>query len=521
MEGLAGAVIGSYRLTRYLGSGGYGEVFLAQRVNAGGQVVIKALRADTADSPIPALLRSAQAASNTGHANILPVFDTGIDGPAAYIAMPHMPSGSIETLLQARPAIADQRGVNAALVAPIVTQVSAALQAAHAAGLVHGDLKPGNIFLFARPGQAPHALVSDFGQAALPLAALAGAFPVSPNASRSPTDLAMELAAPEQFAGQLLPASDQFTLAAIACLLLTGRAPQQQRAQGAAPRLGASLLSEACAELLPPSVIPALRRALAADPAQRFDDITAFASALDAGLEEVKGVSLAALHPRRFAAPPTLLSDHREQHEQRPAASGSATPAAMSAPAAAVSYTPTGIALADNILARVEQITHGKAGWLQRAFTYVFIGGIAAVINLVVLDLMYNVVKLPIVDNVRWLIAFLIAAEVSTMSNFVLNDRFTFSHLPGHARSWWARCLRFHSTSAAGTIATLVMSFGFKTWLGMSALIAEAVAILLALILNFTMHHVWTYRHIKEDDDHGGAQPGEPLLAQGAQGRAS
>jgi len=522
MEGLAGAVIGSYRLTRYLGSGGYGEVFLAQRVNAGGQVVIKALRADTADSPIPALLRSAQAASNTGHANILPVFDTGLDGPAAYIAMPHMPSGSIETLLQARPAIADQRGVNAALVAPIVTQVSAALQTAHAAGLVHGDLKPGNIFLFAQPGKAPHALVSDFGQAALPLAALAGAFPVSPNASRSPTELATELAAPEQFAGQLLPASDQFTLAAIACLLLTGRTPQL-RAQGAAPRLGGSLLSEACAELLPPSVIPALRRALAADPAQRFDDITAFASALDAGLEEVKGVSLAALHPRRFAAPPTLLSDHREQREQHPAASSAAAPAAvgLAEPAAEVSYTPTGIALADNVLARVEQITHGKAGWLQRAFTYVFIGGIAAVINLVVLYLMYNVVKLPIVDSVRWLIAFLIAAEISTFSNFVLNDRFTFSHLSGHARSWWARCLRFHSTSAAGTIATLVMSFGFKTWLGMSALLAEAVAILLALVLNFTMHHVWTYRHIKEDDGHGDAQPGDPLLAQGAQGRAS
>jgi putative flippase GtrA len=101
------------------------------------------------------------------------------------------------------------------------------------------------------------------------------------------------------------------------------------------------------------------------------------------------------------------------------------------------------------------------------------------------------------------------------MSSFVMNDSITFSHLPGHARSWWARCLRFHSTSAAGTIATLVMSFGFKTWLGMSAIIAEAVAILLALFLNFTMHHVWTYRHIKEDDDHGGAQTGEPALAQG------
>jgi putative flippase GtrA len=66
------------------------------------------------------------------------------------------------------------------------------------------------------------------------------------------------------------------------------------------------------------------------------------------------------------------------------------------------------------------------------------------------------------------------------------------------------------------------MSFAFKTWLGMSALVAEAVAILLALVLNFTMHHVWTYRSIKEDDSQS-AQPREPVAARQApeaQGRA-
>ena len=134
--------------------------------------------------------------------------------------------------------------------------------------------------------------------------------------------------------------------------------------------------------------------------------------------------------------------------------------------------------------------------------------------------LVATLVALPFAPNLDWLIAFLVAAEVSTMSNFVLNDRITFRLLPGHARSWWARCLRFHSTSAAGTIATLVMSFAFKTWLGMSALIAEAVAILLALILNFTMHHVWTYRHIREDDGRHSTQPPAGALAPSAQGRA-
>jgi putative flippase GtrA len=510
MEGLAGAVIGSYRLMRYLGSGGYGEVFLAQQPASapGSHIALKALRADASDSAISALLRSAQAIAQMSHPNVLPVFAAGIDGSAAYVAMPYLPLGSIETLLHARPDTADQRGVSAALVAPIVTQASSALSVAHAAGLVHGDLKPGNIFLHAQPGQAPLTLVSDFGQAALVRAALAGGYPISTNAQHSPTELASQLAAPEQLTDAPIPASDQYTLAAIACLLLTGRYPQQPNET----IYGASRLSAACAALLPPSVVPVLRQALAADPARRFADITTFASALDAALADAKGIALALPRTRKVAPAPIVLSDHRAP----------AAPAASTAPSdAEISYAPTGIALADRVLARAEQITHGKAGVLQRAFTYVFIGGIAAVINLIMLYLVYNVLALPLASNLHWLIGFLVAAEVSTMANFVLNDRITFSHLPGHARSWGARCLRFHSTSAAGTIATLVMSFAFKTWLGMTALIAEAVAILLALGLNFTMHHLWTYRHLKDDDGQSG-QPREALAlaAQEAQGRA-
>src|SRR6185437_1621206 len=216
----------------------------------------------------------------------------------------------------------------------------------------------------------------------------------------------------------------------IACLLLTGRYPRQPDET----IYGASRLSATCAALLPPSVVPVLRQGLAADPARRFADIATFASALDAGLADAKGIALARPRTRKVAPAPIVLSDHRAP----------VAPTALSS--AAVSYTPTGIALADRALARAEEITHGKAGVLQRAFTYVFIGGIAAVINLITLYLVYNVLALPLASNLHWLIGFLVAAEVSTMANFVLNDRITFSHLPGHARSWGARCLRFHST---------------------------------------------------------------------------
>jgi putative flippase GtrA len=338
--------------------------------------------------------------------------------------------------------------------------------------------------------------------------------------------------APEQRqtgGGEPLPASDQFALAAVACLLLAGNAPEAlpEAAPEAMPR-GASLLSEASAARLPSPVMPALRRALAVDPAARFESIGAFARALDDGLAEARAAALAAPHAIHFAPPPTLPSDRRGQQVQRELPSSALAPASAGASGASAasgpperSWTPTGIALADTILEQAERITHGKAGWLQRSFTYVFIGGIAAIINLIVLYLAYNVAKLPVASNLHWLLAFLFAAGVSTMASFVLNDRITFSRLPGHARSWVARCLRYFSTSAAGTSATLVMSFAFKTWLGMSALIAEAVAILLALVLNFTMHHVWTYRHIREDDGRHSTQPPAGALAPSAQGRAS
>ncbi len=287
MERLAGALIGSYRLTRYLGSGGYGEVFLARtREDAGprGFMVVKALQADRGDGLAQEALRTAERVAQVDHPNILRVAETGVDGRVAFIAMPYLPTGSIE-------ALARTERVAPALVAPIITQVSQGLRAAHALGIVHGDLKPSNLFLHTEDGQPPLALVSDFGQAPLAQAALRGALQVSPNARQSPLWLARHLTAPEQFSGEALPASDQYALAAIACLLLTGRYPQQD-ANPRQPDAGQPL-STACLALLPAAIAPVLRRALAADPADRFSDIGAFASAFDATLAEAKGIMLA------------------------------------------------------------------------------------------------------------------------------------------------------------------------------------------------------------------------------------
>lgn len=162
------------------------------------------------------------------------------------------------------------------------------------------------------------------------------------------------------------------------------------------------------------------------------------------------------------------------------------------------SYYLTRWPLVNRVLAVTEQVTHGKAGLIQRAFTYLLVGGFAACVNLTVFTI---VLALPIVasnDQAHNLVAYLVAAEISILANFIPNDRITFSHLPGHSRSWYARCLRFHTTTIAGTIITFVIEeithYGFHV----PGLFAEATGIIIALSFNFTMHHVFTYGHVKE-----------------------
>ena len=90
--------------------------------------------------------------------------------------------------------------------------------------------------------------------------------------------------------------------------------------------------------------------------------------------------------------------------------------------------------------------------------------------------------------------AFVVGTEVSIASNFILNDRLTFGDL--HARSWQARCLRYHMTSAGGVLLTLGSSFTLLHLLHVPALSAQAAALVIATACNFVLHRVFTYSHV-------------------------
>ncbi len=160
------------------------------------------------------------------------------------------------------------------------------------------------------------------------------------------------------------------------------------------------------------------------------------------------------------------------------------------------SYQPTGMAKVDRLLDLTDQLTGGRAEWIQRAFSYLFVGGIAAIINLVTLQLMLNALEgAPFSHRVHYVIAFAVATEVSIMANFIPNDRITFSHLAGHSRSWIQRCARFHVTCTGGIIVTFAVSALLHLIFGVPALPAQAVALVIATAFNFTFHHLFTYRH--------------------------
>jgi eukaryotic-like serine/threonine-protein kinase len=181
------------------------------------------------------------------------------------------------------------------VVARIVTQLARTLADAHTAGLTHGDLKPDNVFVRTSPAGHPIAAVSDFGQALLtPAAATMAACGDSRAGGESWAAQQLLFAAPEQLAGQTTPAGDQYGLAALAYLLLTGAPPFS----GETPAIAAAIMRQPPVPPsqrnpnLPREVDEALLRGLAKDPAERFPTIVGFAGALDDALGAATGAGV-------------------------------------------------------------------------------------------------------------------------------------------------------------------------------------------------------------------------------------
>jgi putative flippase GtrA len=130
---------------------------------------------------------------------------------------------------------------------------------------------------------------------------------------------------------------------------------------------------------------------------------------------------------------------------------------------------------------------------IVRLFSFLCIGGFGAVVNLLCFSGVYYSLLEVTNSFIAYAIAFVVGTEISIFSNFILNDLLTFGDL--HARSWQARCLRYHVTSTGGVLLTLGSSFSLLHLLHVPALPAQATALIVVTACNFGLHRFFTYGH--------------------------
>jgi len=250
-----GETLAGYRIDGVLGRGGMGIVYRAYDPRLGRQVALKVIAPHLAEDPAFRLrfASEAQAAAGLQHPNIVTVYGAGEDQGRLYIAM-QLVRG--KTLAEE---IARQSRIPPGRAARIVAQVAGALDAAHAKGLVHRDVKPANILLGGL-GADDHAFLSDFGLA-IPAA---GTRRDRGGGSGAGTP---EYLAPEQIDGLPLDArTDVYALGCVLFTALTGRVPFP------APDARTETLPRVSefAPDVPAGFDEVVQRGMAADPALRY-----------------------------------------------------------------------------------------------------------------------------------------------------------------------------------------------------------------------------------------------------------
>ncbi len=156
---LKGAAVAGFRIESLIAKGALGSVFLA-RARDDTTVALKILTPElSADERFRRrFLRESELAATLDHPHIVPIVQSGEEDGVLYLAMSHVEGSDLRDLLRQEGRFESGRAID------LVGQVAEALDAAHSAGLVHRDVKPGNILIAARPG-GEHAYLCDFGLA--------------------------------------------------------------------------------------------------------------------------------------------------------------------------------------------------------------------------------------------------------------------------------------------------------------------------------------------------------------------
>jgi serine/threonine-protein kinase len=211
-----GTLLAGYQVERLLGRGGMGEVYLAHDLRLNRKVALKVLAADRAEDLAfrERFLAESELAASIDHPNIVPIYEASEVGGSLFIAMRYVEGTDLKHVLREGTPSPEQT-------IALLAQVAEALDAAHARGLVHRDVKPSNVIVApgAGPGGGDHAYLADFGLTKR----LADQGAVSDDGQLMGT---VDYVAPEQIAGEHVDGrADQYSLGCLMYECLTGEPP--------------------------------------------------------------------------------------------------------------------------------------------------------------------------------------------------------------------------------------------------------------------------------------------------------
>jgi serine/threonine protein kinase len=305
-----------YRVDSVVGRGGMGVVYRATDLALDRTVALKVLADSLAEDPAfrARFVAESKIAASLDHPNIVPIYAAGECDGVLYLAMRFVPGDDLRTVLRAEGRLEPSR------VARLIAQIAAALDAAHAGGLVHRDVKPANVLL----DRADHVYLGDFGLSKRVMADTAF--------TRTGDVLGtLDYIAPEQIRRESLSAAtDIYALGCTAFHLLTGEVPFPAETEEAKlwahlseppPRLGTLV------EGMPSAFDRAVRHALHKRPGDRFASAGELGAAIQAAADGAQARDFERTHSRKIALPPAAAAPSAHMAAARPARRSSVRPA--------------------------------------------------------------------------------------------------------------------------------------------------------------------------------------------------
>ncbi len=260
-EPAIGSTLGGYRIESLIARGGMGVVYRATQLALERPVALKVIAQELADKDDfrERFLRESRLAARLDHPGIVPVYDAREEDGELIVAMRLVEGGDLRKLIDRQGPLEPGRAVH------LLGQVAEALDAAHAAGIVHRDVKPHNILI-----EGERAYLSDFG--------LAKAYAETGSGSGASIVGTVEYMAPEQWRGERVgPEADVYALGCVLYEALTGIAPYARKEADTEPDI-------------PQGIDAVIERAVSKDPADRYRS----AGALLAAASEREGATPAA-----------------------------------------------------------------------------------------------------------------------------------------------------------------------------------------------------------------------------------